>query len=1073
MSFQNFRQELERLAGRTIYRRGVEYFREGRVERLAIRAVRFRTVPAIRADGKVRGSRLSYRVTLILSEEGELLDASCTCPYFTAREWICKHIVALGLASEETLLQSSSEPNRPSPRTPPSPRPAPVSTQEGEGYVLGLQMLFGQNRLLLIPVRRVEAWREELKRVTPSHKMRISPRKVSEPPPCVNLTPEEARDVFRLFLKQQLLMEIHRFPNLPVWISVPPDPWYSEEVEILYPPMPLWPIPDYRMILDVERGPSRTRILLSLQVGEKLYPEEAVQYLPLDNGYTLLIVEGKRFVLGVRDDLWEALQGEVKEYRKALEESSDAPEVVLHTYIVPHALSEFEGSEDLDLFPSLPIEVVDVEDPPRPRLYLRWDPEKGLVASFRLVYEEEDTRLETSRYAGWGGWEVDEEPIYVVTRTLWRYLRVSRFPKREEAVWMKRLASVETGLKRTRWGLQLRRNVSLETFLAEYVPKIAAMGVEVVGLEDLPVRVVQDTPRVRLWIRSGIQWLDGEIRIGAYRYTLEDFLKLFEKKKSGRMIPLSDGEIGVIPESVQHFLRWIQRVSRMDREVALHLLNQMHSTDDLDVPVDLPEIHPEPHDPEGLDHPPLPETFQGVLRPYQVAGYQWLHALHARRLGGILADDMGLGKTVQVIAFLLRLRERKHADSPDLVVVPRSLLFNWEEEIRRFAPSLRVGVYHGPRRPPLDRLMDRDVLLTTYDMLRQDIQVFCKHRFHYVILDEAQMVKNPLTKTARSLRRVPAEHRLCLTGTPVENSPLDLWALVDFVLPGYLGTFREFKAQFALPVLRGDQEATKTLRRLVHPLILRRTKEQVARELPPRVEEVVWCTMTPEQETVYHETRSRLYVRLKKRGHPLEILRALTLLRQMALHPGLVLEGYAGDSGKMEVLISMLEMLAAEGRKTLVYSQFVKFLEMVEKELEKRSIPYVSLTGKTRNRKQRVKQFQEDPDLRVFLLSLKAGGVGLNLTAADTVILADPWWNPQVERQAVDRAHRIGQDKTVFVSRLVTRGTVEEKIRFLQERKQALADALIQEDARGMKQVDWEEVVEMLFTRFREKAGVG
>jgi len=472
-----------------------------------------------------------------------------------------------------------------------------------------------------------------------------------------------------------------------------------------------------------------------------------------------------------------------------------------------------------------------------------------------------------------------------------------------------------------------------------------------------------------------------------------------------------------------------------------------------------------------------PASFVGVLRPYQSEGLGWLHFLRRFELGGCLADDMGLGKTVQVLA-LLEARRLEGA-GPSLVVVPRSLVFNWAQEAARFVPQLRILDYTGVQRraAPLDPAA-ADLVITTYGTLRQDAVTLRDIEFDYVILDEAQAIKNPSTASAKAARLLRGRHRLALSGTPIENRVEELWSLIDFLNPGMLGTSSAFRAFARLKAAGsagdepGDSEADgrAMLSRALRPVILRRTKDQVARDLPARSEQTLTVELEPTQRRLYDELlqhyRAALLPHVDRVGigrSKMKILVALLRLRQAACHPGLVDPKRAGDpSAKLDAIVPMLADVAAEGHKALVFSQFTSFLALLRARLDADGVTYEYLDGTTRNRQARVERFQTDPECRLFLISLKAGGHGLNLTAADYVYLLDPWWNPAVEAQAIDRAHRIGQTKTVFAYRLLARGTIEEKVEELQREKRALADGFFGEKGGAIGGLTREDLEKLL-----------
>jgi SNF2 family DNA or RNA helicase len=457
-----------------------------------------------------------------------------------------------------------------------------------------------------------------------------------------------------------------------------------------------------------------------------------------------------------------------------------------------------------------------------------------------------------------------------------------------------------------------------------------------------------------------------------------------------------------------------------------------------------------------------PAGFRGELRPYQKDALGWFQFLRRFGFGGCLADDMGLGKTVQVLALLEArrgLRERSSSEGvpppsrvgPSLAVVPRSLIFNWKQEAARFAPQLRVLDHTGTSRvTDLGRFEDYDLVLTTYGTLRNDAVDFRDVRFDYLILDEAQAIKNADSVSAKSVRLLQADHRLALSGTPIENHLGELWSLFEFLNPGMLGTASVLKMAHGA-ARNPDEETRKLLSRALRPFILRRTKEQVVRELPPKVEQTLHCDLDAPQRRLYDQLRDHYRATLLKQVQTdgvgraqIRILEALLRLRQAAIHPGLLdKEQVSKSSAKLDVLLPRVLEVIEEGHKTLVFSQFTGMLAILRQHLERAGVPYEYLDGKTRDRQACVERFQTEPECKLFLISLKAGGVGLNLTAAQYVFLLDPWWNPAVEAQAIDRAHRIGQARQVFAYRLIARGTVEEKVLELQNTKRELADAIV------------------------------
>ena len=460
---------------------------------------------------------------------------------------------------------------------------------------------------------------------------------------------------------------------------------------------------------------------------------------------------------------------------------------------------------------------------------------------------------------------------------------------------------------------------------------------------------------------------------------------------------------------------------------------------------------------QGITNIEPPHGFRLDLRPYQREGLAWLQFLRANNLSGILADDMGLGKTAQTLAHLLLEKETGRLDKPALVILPTSLIFNWKNEAARFAPDLKVLSLHGPeRKSRFAEIPEHDVVLTTYPLLWRDAEDLMQHSYHLLILDEAQTVKNAQSQSAEAVRKMDARHRLCLTGTPLENHLGELWSQFDFLLPGFLGTSKQFNRHWRTPVEKqGDVARRSLLARRIRPFILRRKKEDVATELPPKTVIVRSVELEGAQRDLYETVRAAMDAKVRDEiarmgfaRSQIVILDALLKLRQVCCDPRLVKSGSARkvpERAKLDLLMAMLPELVDEGRRVLLFSQFTSMLSLIEHELDKAGLSYVTLTGDTNDRETPIRRFQ-DGEVPIFLISLKAGGVGLNLTAADTVIHYDPWWNPAVENQATDRAHRLGQDKPVFVYKLIVSGSIEEKILALQERKAELAAGILSED---------------------------
>ena len=588
---------------------------------------------------------------------------------------------------------------------------------------------------------------------------------------------------------------------------------------------------------------------------------------------------------------------------------------------------------------------------------------------------------------------------------------------------------------------------------------------------EIDQKRVRGADETRTEISTGIDWFDlgGGARFGDQTVSLPELLTAIERRRP--VIALADGSLGIVPE------QWISQFSSIAQiaertEGVLRFRNQQAVLIDALLEARATEVdrafslqRERIVGAQTAGPATESETFRGRLRPYQQEGLGWLLYLRDAGVGGCHADDMGLGKTVQVLALLDRIGS---SERPTLVVAPRSLLFNWKKEAERFTPNLRVLEHHGNERARgTEHFAEYDLILTTYATMRLDIAQLSQVDFEYAILDEAQAIKNASSQIARSVRLLRSRHRLALSGTPIENHIGELWSLFEFLIPGMLGPARWFQRTFAAKNV--TPEKRRLLGNVLRPLILRRTKEQVAPELPSRIEQTLYCELEPEERQQYEELRqfyrASLLETIREKGFDgskMHVLEALLRLRQAACHPALLGREWDGPSSKLQLLIDELDEVVESGHRALIFSQFTSLLALVRKELDRAGLSYAYLDGTTRNREEVVEQFQSDAGPPVFLISLKAGGVGLNLTAADYVFLLDPWWNPAVEAQAIDRTHRIGQEKPVVAYRLIARDTVEEKILELQAAKRDLASSVITDENSVLQTLDAEQLERLL-----------
>ena len=603
---------------------------------------------------------------------------------------------------------------------------------------------------------------------------------------------------------------------------------------------------------------------------------------------------------------------------------------------------------------------------------------------------------------------------------------------------------------------------------SRYKPSPAVRGSRLLAAPTLTAVAVEGKDRD--WL-----WLDPVYAAGAHEFTLEELVRAAEAK-----LPVRRGNdwITVPPSLVAALhegggrvdggrvaisrLGYLRRRAEWTGEIAV-------TRDDVVArfEADLNRITP----PQPAPDPP---DLNGTLRPYQKTGYDWLWFLHTTGFHGILADEMGLGKTHQTMALLLTAA-REDPDRPSLIVCPTSVLDHWEDKIAEYAPTLAPMRYHGFTREALSTGTLPPVVLTTYALLAREVEIFKAVEWNYVVLDEAQKIKNPATQTAKGAKALSARHRLALTGTPIENRLAELWSIMDFLLPGYLGSLRAFRRDFETPIVKGGDKRRETaLKRAIHPFKLRRLKADVLKDLPAKVEDIRHCRLSPDQASAYralvdHDGR-RLADDLRRGRGPIpyiHIFSLLSRLKRLCDHPALVVKGAKGRamaSGKFDLFTELMDEALDGGEKVVIFTQYLEMIDLITEWLDRYGARWVSLRGDTRNRRAVIKAFQTAPDCRVFVGSLLAGGVGIDLTAASVVIHYDRWWNAARENQATDRVHRIGQTRGVQVIKLITRGTLEEKIDLMIKRKAELMDAVMEDDAATLKAFSREELIDILTT---------
>jgi non-specific serine/threonine protein kinase len=615
-----------------------------------------------------------------------------------------------------------------------------------------------------------------------------------------------------------------------------------------------------------------------------------------------------------------------------------------------------------------------------------------------------------------------------------------------------------------------------------FVDAMKEMKVPVYGFEALKnFRFNTARPNTHIHVSSGLDWFDAkvEIEFGEQRVGIDDIKKALVNKQS--FVQLGDGTLGILPDE------WLKRYSLLfkvgdDRSNRLRLskyhmsvIDELYENrDETELSFELDEKYERLKEFKNIPDIAPPEHLSPILRPYQTSGFQWLNYLNDVSWGGILADDMGLGKTIQALTMLHHYKAST-GGLKAIVVCPTTLIYNWKNEVEKFTPSLSWHIHHGSMRlRSMEELQKHNIIITTYGTLRSDIQLLLKIKFDYVILDESQAIKNPASKVTKAACLLEAKNRLCMSGTPLQNNTFDIFAQMNFLNPGLLGSMEFFRNEFATPIDKfGEQDQKEHLKKLLYPFILRRTKEQVAKDLPDKIETILFCEMEKEQRDIYEAYRdtyrSKILGEIDQQGinkSQLTILQGLMKLRQICDSPAILNEEdrYPNHSIKLDELTREITENIGE-HKALVFSQFLGMLGLIRKTLTEQGIPFEYFDGSTSatDREKAIQNFQNNDECRVFLISLKAGGVGLNLTAADYVYIVDPWWNPAVEQQAIDRTHRIGQTKNIFAYRMICIDTIEDKILQLQERKRKLASELIADDASFVKALSKSDV-EYLFS---------
>ncbi len=706
--------------------------------------------------------------------------------------------------------------------------------------------------------------------------------------------------------------------------------------------------------------------------------------------------------------------------------------------------------------------------------------EKSVIPLPKLYLERKGVKILVNLRFDYAGREVDyfsktkdlvivkENTLYDVSRDLEEEDRVAELLNDNGVVTHKRYD-------------EFRLEEDLIDFVVNGIPNLKNYSIGIFGEENLfNFKISKGRPGMMLEVKNDVDWFDikGEIRFGKDRASMEKVLEAVFQNK--RFVDLGDNKKGVIPVNWISELRAYRgffknddgstKLSKYHVSVLESLINLSKNTNlDKESEKALKKFRSF----EKISEVEISKNITANLRDYQKKGYDWLNFLKDYDFNGILADDMGLGKTLQALCLLQKIKD-DGGKKPSLIIVPTSLIFNWNNEIKKFSPKLKAYLHHGSKRVKGEKnfasnLKSHDLIITSYGILKNDLALFAMQKFDYVILDEAHSIKNPLSVNARSVNALCASHKLAISGTPIQNNLMELWSLFNFLSPGYLGSYDSFKENFVLRIEGEKDEATKNaLKRMVDPFLLKRSKDIISSELPPKTELVLRSNFGDDEKLIYNNWKdyysSEISSSIKANGlgkSRLKILEGLTKLRQVCLHPRMVDSKYVGSSAKFDLLVVEVEKVLSEGHKVLIFSSFVKMLTILQEELQKKGIKYSYLDGASKNREKIVREFEESKTSRPFLISIKAGGVGLNLTSADYVFVVDPWWNPAVEMQAMDRAHRIGQKKPVFVYKMIADGSIEEKILELQKSKKKLVTDIIHVEKGIAKEMDVKMIKEI------------
>ena len=819
-------------------------------------------------------------------------------------------------------------------------------------------------------------------------------------------------------------------------------------MELRFSDEPLRP----RMELDQANGKTvRVRVVFESKNGIRRFPLSQGAWFEGTPSWQLDTTEG--IARPVVDAITPAWLGRLYRSPALVYPMTDLPRML--TELVPR-VAALLGAELPDIS-----QVADIVDE-QPKLRLQTDGDILLArAKLNVVYGEQVFAVPPGQFPS---------PLaFLPPRDPSGRPRVVRRDVGAEMVAVQLLMNQGFVVDETKEGLKAEGDAAI-AFWTQGIATLPAEWEKLVPSDLRAVKVRDTSVSAAVRVASGVDWLSLDVAFSADGQAVDEDELRGALEKGRKLVKLADGSWAPVrTEEVAEVLERMAEIvagqggAKIPLSQAGRVQELLRLVGNHTVSPQAKELFGKLEDIGEIEQIAKPRNLKvAQFRDYQKRGFSWLVFLHNVGTGGILADDMGLGKTLQTIALLLWVKSKNKTHAPTLVVAPTSVVPNWAREIEKFAPSLSTLLWHGTdRHEQKSELEEVDVVITSYALLRRDEELLSEIGFRYLILDEAQHIKNPLSATARAAKRVKSDRRLALTGTPIENRLSEIWSIMDFVSPGLLGSLKNFEEKYARPIERGDEETMRRMRTIVRPLVMRRTKAEVAPELPAKIEQEIVVPLADEQNKLYKQMlgqlRASVLSEVEKQGVQkahIQILAALTRLRQAACDPRLTkLNGEWNDdtSGKLSALREILSEAVAGGHRVLVFSQFVEMLQLIKTALDQDGVKYEYLDGSTKDRQVRVDRFNNDESYSAFLISLKAGGTGLNLTGADTVVHFDPWWNPAVEDQATDRAHRIGQTKVVNVYRLIARGTVEEKILQLSDKKRELMENVLSTEGTALK----------------------